>query len=118
MKTATKSELLSSLDQFTGTEQYYRHWTGSLLYTDGVKYLADTAEAHWLIDLIASYRRKEPFQVWTLKRDQEGFGAVATMQEDSGQPVLVRQVIEYTDFPLPEITLWLVDGVLILKSEY
>ena len=43
---------------------------------------------------------------------------MATMQEDSDQPVLVRQEIEYSDFPLDKIELWLIDGVLLLKSEY
>ncbi|MFM6209871.1 DUF6876 family protein, partial [Planktothrix sp.] len=30
---------LSDLSQFTGTETWYRHFTG-LLYTDGIQYLA------------------------------------------------------------------------------
>lgn len=33
----------SDLSQFTGTTQYYRHWTKRLLYTDGVQYFAERA---------------------------------------------------------------------------
>ena len=112
MSTLTKNEL----GQFTGTEQWYKHWTGCL-FTDGVKYMAGKAGAFWLLDVIFSYRRKEPFQIWTLKVKADK-SAVVTMREDTGQPVKVRQVIPYTDFPLPEIKLFLIDNVLLLPSEY
>ena len=115
MRTETEKLKETDLEQFTGTEQYYKHWLG-INYTDGVKYLADRAGAYWLIDLIVSYRRKEPFQIWRLEKKDKGW--LATMQEDSDQPVLVRQEIEYSDFPLDKIELWLIDGVLLLKSEY
>ena len=115
MRTETEKLKESDLEQFTGTEQYYKHWLG-INYTDGVKYLAERAGAYWLIDLIASYRRKEPFQIWRLEKKDKGW--LATMQEYSDQPVLVRQEIEYSDFPLDKIELWLIDGVLLLKSEY
>jgi hypothetical protein len=111
------------LQQFTGTMQYHRHWTG-LLFTDGVAYMAEKGGAFWLIDVIASYQRKEPFQVWQLHvnkaavRENGDPMAVVTMIEDTGQPEIVRQEIPYTDFPLPEIKLYLIDNVLLLPSEY
>ena len=110
-----KQELIANLANFTGTEHYYQHFPGCK-YTDGVKYLAETAGCYWLLDVIFSYRRKDPFQIWTLVvKDKK---AVVTMKEDSDTPVLIKQEIEYTDFPLDEISLWLIDGVLILPSEY
>jgi len=40
MKTRlTAGQLESNLSQFYGTENYYKHWTGAIVYTDGVKYL-------------------------------------------------------------------------------
>jgi len=110
------------LEQFTGTEQYYKHWTKLMVYTDGVSYLADKGECHWLLDVIASYQikseiRKTKFQVWEFKKDING-GGVVTMKEDKGKPEIVNQKIPHTDFPLNEISLWLIDGVLILPSEY
>jgi hypothetical protein len=111
----------ADLDQFTGTENHYKHWTGRILYTDGVKYLADTAEAHWLLDAIASYQylprvKKEPFQLWVLKIKDES--AVLTMQSDSDKKPIVTQKIEFTDFPLAEIKLYVCNGVILLPSEY
>jgi hypothetical protein len=114
-----------NLEQFTGTEHYYKHWAKEIVYTDGVKYLAEKAHAYWLIDIIASYRRKapEPFQLWTLEKvqnidDHTIKHWLLTMKEDSNQPVKVKQVIGYSDFPLDEIKLYLIDGVLLLPSEY
>jgi hypothetical protein len=44
----------ADLHQFTGTEHWYRHaLVKSVLFTDGAKYLADTAAAYWLLDEIA-----------------------------------------------------------------
>ena len=116
-----KEELEFALAHFIGTENYYKHFTG-LLYTDGVKYLADKARAYWLIDLIASWQihkevRDCPFQIWELKVNED-MTAVATMKEDTDKDPVVEQKIDYTDFPLDEIKLYLVDGVLMLPTEY
>ena len=44
----------ADLMQFTGTKQWYRHALNrKVLFTDGAKYVADTACAYWLHDEIA-----------------------------------------------------------------
>ena len=106
---------MENLNKFCGTENYYKHFTGGF-YTDGVKYVAETAGAYWLLDAIFSYARREPFQIWTLKLVGKE-GALLTMIEDAGMPEKVRQDIPYTDFP-ENIGFYLVDNVLMLKSEY
>ncbi len=110
-----------NLDQFTGTENYYRHGSG-LLYTDGVKYVAEEGKAYWLIDAIASYQRElkserlREFQLWELRvQDRQG---VLTCKEDSDCPEVVRQEIEFTDFPLDYIKLYVESGVVLLPSEH
>jgi len=117
----------TDLNTFIGTTGYYRYLAG-LKLTDGVKYLADEAGAYWLLDIIASYQlqdeiRREPFQVWELKLSPNNattgkYEAVVTMKTDTNRPLLVKQQIEYTDFPLDSITLYLIDGVILLTSEY
>ncbi len=111
------------LDQFTGTENYYKHWLKGL-YTDGVAFMAEKGGAFWLIDAVFSYRKKEPFQIWELKKteftepQEEGPMAILTMKTDTNEPEIVQQEILYTDFPLDYIKLYLIDGVLLLPSEY
>jgi hypothetical protein len=63
--------------------------------------------------------RREEFQIWTLAVDRDKRPmAVAICQADKDAPVLVRQEIEFTDFPLSSIKLYLVDRVLMLPTEY
>lgn len=105
----TREGIEALLDQFTGTENYY-HRGMSFYTTDGVHFLAEAAGAHWLIDAIFSWQvhpriRREPFQSWTLKVDLEKRSAVLVGTDGDGHQ-LARQQIQYTDFPLPEIKLW------------
>ena len=113
-----------NLEQFTGTERYYKHWLG-ILYTDGVKYLAEEAGAYWLIDAIASWqaspkvkrdRMLQRIQFWKLRVNPDN-SAVLVCERDSDD-VALTQEIEYTDFPLESVTLYLSECVLMLPSEY
>ena len=112
----TKEAILTELAHCYGTERYWKNRILCFQYTDGVKTLWEACEAYWLLVAISSYHRKEPFQIWTLK--VENGQAVLTMKEDTNEPVLVEQKIPYTDFPLDEIQLYLIDGILLLTSEY
>ena len=107
-------ELAANLDGFTGTEHYYRYWYGISHLTDGVKYLADTAGCYWLLDAIGSYQpelakhaddRLRCMQFWRLVVNADKT-AVLTCVADSGEPPVVTQRIDMTDFPLPEIQIW------------
>jgi len=113
--------LKEELEQFTGTMEYYRYPLG-IIFTDGVKYLADKAGAYWLIDNIASWQvekkvRNCPFQIWELKVNKDRT-AILTMKEDINEPELVKQKIPFTDFPLDYQKLYLANGILMLPSEY
>lgn len=114
----------ADLQQFIGTTAYHRHWLGAFVLTDGAKYMADQGEANWLIDAIASYQpdarvKNDPmlndFQLWELTVDNNS--AVLKLSRDTDNVVLTQE-IEYTDFPLPYIKLYLNEKVLMLPSEY
>ena len=108
------------LEQFSGSEQYHYLDVGRFLKcTEGVAFLAKEGNAFWLIDAIASYRRKEPVQFWHLELTEKNGrkNAVLTMREDKHAPVLVEQKIGYTDFPF-SVDIWVMDGVALLKSEW
>jgi hypothetical protein len=117
------SVLLAHLAHCTGTETYYRHWTQRLVYTDGIKTLADGADAHWLIDAIASHQpflqQQHPqtcnYQTWTLTVYPARMASLTCTLNDA--PQALRQEILFTDFPLPDIKLYCFDGVLLLPSE-
>ena len=111
------------LRQFHGTECWYRHSLAqTVLYTDGARHVAEHGGAYWLLDEIALAQKSEPaiaaegFQVWTLKVAEDA-SAVLTC-EDGNLRAVYSKKIAYTDFPLPEITLWFTNNVILLPSEY
>jgi hypothetical protein len=123
METETRKILNESdLANFTGSENWFKHWLGKVLFTDGVKFVADSAGAYWLIDEIAINQtrpkvRAEEFQVWVLKVDLEKRKGVLTCDDGNGSVVFSKK-IQYTDFPLPEIRFYCTNGVILLPSEY
>ena len=114
----------TELDAFVGTENIYQHSLG-ICYTDGVKYLATKGEAFWLLDAIASHQTQQilsqpelqEFQIWELTVAEDK-SAVLTCRADTNTEPVVRQEIEYTDFPLKSLKLYLEEKVLLLPSEY
>jgi hypothetical protein len=119
----TKTLNKSDLAQFTGSETWYRHAINrKVLYTDGAQYVAEHGGAYWLLDEIAiiqPYDKRvaaEEFQVWklTVRPDQS---ATLTCDDGNGKIVFTKK-IEYTDFPLDEITFYFTDNTILLPSEY
>lgn len=117
-KTLTKSDLR----HFTGTEQTYRHGLARhIVYTDGVRHVAEAGEAYWMIDKIACAQverryAERPFQRWsmTVREDQ-----TATLFCTDGNGVTIsEEKIPFTDFPLDSITFYVTDRTILLTSEY
>ena len=126
----TVATITQNMTQAIGTTQYIKHFTGLLVFTDGVNQLRQDADAFWLVDAIASYQiehKDKEFQIWELAVDTEKKTAVLTMKEDSDKPKLVKKEIAFTDFPLSNVKIYVqlgsIDGVnpvlvLMLTSEY
>ena len=135
MSTLTEADL----SQFTGSDQWTRHsLCRNVIYSQGMEFVAEKAGAHWLIDAIASHEAANPkmkrecaadedfnyLHFWTLTVDLQQHTAILSCRKDSNLPLVVKQVIEYTDFPLSEIKVYAgTDGPgqprkLYLPSEY
>jgi hypothetical protein len=117
-------ELKTSLSHFTGTTRYIRDPFTGLMHTDGIAHLAECAGAEWLISDIGAVfrhhpqiRKGIPFQLWTLTVSDE-HTAVLTCREDCDMPVIFQQNYSYTDFPAGTWKMYLIDGVLMVPSEY
>ena len=118
-RTLTKADLR----QFTGTETWFRHGlVRSVLYTEGVQYVAETAGAYWLLDAIAFAQRGDQrvagaeFQSWKLRVSADQTAILICEDGNGGE--LLRTRYDYTDFPLPEISFFFTGGVIMLASEY
>ena len=120
MKSAGK--ILDIINHAHGSDAYHKYSPipGYPVATDGVIALAEAAGCYWLLDIIGSYqsdKRLDPsFQVWVLEVNLENSSGVMRGLNDT--ELIVSQEILYTDFPLDEIKLFLMDGVILLPSEY
>ena len=115
-------EIERNLCQFIGTEEWHKFSPLSkLLLTDGAKYLADVCGAFWFMDIIASIQKnpnvaKQDMQVCKLVKNKTGNGAMF-IAEDGNDNVLYKQEIPFTDCPLAEMVVWVMNGVILLPSE-
>lgn len=103
----------------TCADYYYKHLFGGQ-YTSGVQEFADTTQSHWFIDAIFSHQsnkvKENPFQLWKIIRVVDSEFLLEC--SDGNGNIIVTQHIPYSDFKYDLGTLWLIDGVLILPSEY
>lgn len=111
------------LGQFHGTESYYRHFLAnkvSILLTEGAEFIREQGQCNWLFDFIAAYQthkeiKGQRFQVWTLQKPNMAWELSC---EDGNHNHLYTRRIDFSDFPLEKLTVWFVDGVAMLPSEY
>lgn len=125
----TPQELQANLAQFTGTEGYTRwsrHIFPNFVLTDGAKYLAENAGAYWLMDAIASHFASYKNEGFVVAKFMAIVGGWELNLTDGNENRLATQLIEYSDFPLDEITLYVIPQdmgsetvwVIMLTSEY
>ena len=114
-----QAEILEGLKHFHGSAEIYQlsPLFPGFCISEGVRYLRNEAECHWLIDDIAAFQihpkvRRHPKlkeeQFWTLdvKEDRT---AKLKCEWDSGK-VVIQQNISWTDFPLAQIRIWIARG--------
>ena len=112
----------ADLYNFTGTEHYYKHpLFPRYKFTDGVAYLVESGMCLWLLTMILSLsptveKKVKGFAQWKFKVNPDKTGILTC--ENGNEKIVLREEINYTDFPLQEITLWMEGDVLILPSEH
>jgi len=117
----SKQEILDLINVAHGTSAYHKFSPFGFfpVATDGVIAVAEAAGCYWFLDIIGSYqldKRLDPhFQVWKLVVNHDTNTAVASGYNDA--TLIITQEIPYTDFPLDEITMYVMDGVVLLPSE-
>ena len=117
------NELKNELKNFCGSEALYEYnflWI-KFYYSDGCRFLFEESKSYWLLNLIASWQDSildidKAFQTWELKKINDKKWIIKC--SDGNKSELCRQELSYSDFPLDHIKLWLVNGVLMLPTEY
>jgi hypothetical protein len=112
--------LVNDLQNFTGTESWYRHnLMHGTIYTDGVKYFAEQAGAYWFLDIVDTelfpLQEQQGFLSITMTVNDEQALIVST---DGNEHTLWEKQISYTDCPNGTYRFYFTDNVLLLTSEY
>lgn len=117
------TNLQHELAQFYGSESFYRHSLfRKYVYTEGVQYLAEKGQAHWLLDFIfgqqyeAKALKNIPFQVWEIEVEKDKTALLRVEDGDKNQ--LTQFELDFTTFPIPKYSLWLIEQTLLLPNEY
>lgn len=121
---------VADLNQFTGTMNYhlFNGMFRNFVATDGAMHVAKEGGAFWLLEAIASHiatnnkLRSGPLaeiQFWKLEsrilKSGPNKGSkrwTLACRADSDLPPVVMQNIEYSDFPLDSIELWVAPSYL------
>jgi hypothetical protein len=97
----TEKQIRIGLKRYNATTQTHKHRSG-FRYTSKVKYLADAAECHWLLDKIGEYQpkfRRYLVQRWQLKLEPEQ--GVLSFYDSNGNRIFWK-VLPPANFPLRE----------------
>lgn len=122
-----QDQIKSDLRQFIGSITFTRYSPlfPNVVLTEGAEYLADECGAYWLMDMIASHLPSLPVdEYWgvVILTVDNGKGLFTLADDSPATKVYAMQGINYTDFPLDEIKLYVsYDGefwCVMLPSEY
>jgi hypothetical protein len=114
--------LRAQLARFRRSEEVHPHPSRSLVYTAGVKFLAERCGLSWLIDVIAAWQWRALrdsdlaiFQLWELRLI--GTRRVVACMRDSENVAFRFPVAKHHGSALDSVSLYVQFGVLMLPSE-
>lgn len=113
-------DLKHELRQFTGTMNWYRHpLNKNVTYTDGVRFFAEEAGAHWFLDILATQpeileQAKEFAAITLTVADTKGHLKVT----DGNDKRVYQRKIDFTDCPPGTYDFYFYNDVIMLTSEY
>lgn len=109
--------LQAELQQYYGTEKYYRLNLTPIVATDGVKAFADKGSAYWAVDemCFGAMKLKQPFLAVTItsKRNK-----ATITYEDGNDNQLKETKVPWTDLETGTYQFYITDNVIMLTSEY
>lgn len=105
----TANELKSAIDgYYGGSEGRTRHWANRrLIYTDGVKAVAEAAGAYWLLDIVATEVAPICLRMWEDDSEHTTFFKMTVLnskakmwlERDTDEPRLWKRDLDFTTFP-------------------
>lgn len=124
---AQNNKIKEGLQHFHGSAVRYRIPLLRTHYTNGIQYLAKTADCYWLVTDVSVIAKSLMDQSYFItidfrklsKEEQTEFGYDAMIKYSDGNGnTLETQRYHLSDFPLEELRLFFVNNTLLLPSEY
>jgi len=93
-----------------------------ILISDGCKFLLDNCDSSFLFDTIIKAQELKilkgvNYQVWTLELLRNNMSWLITCSSNCDKKPILIKSIPLSDFPLPEITIWVIQKVALLPQE-
>jgi hypothetical protein len=93
-----------------------------ILISDGCKFLLENCDSSFLFDLILKSQelkilRDVPFQSWRLIQVRTDMSWSLTCSSNCDQKPIIVKSIPFSKFPLPEITIWVIQNAAFLPQE-
>lgn len=119
-------KIRNALRHFRGTTKYNKHlYPGHspIHLTDGCMFVKEECGAHWLFDEILKAQsncklRGVGFQKWIFTQVMGDMSWKLTCTNTDNNKVVWSKKIDFLDFPLQKMEIWLIDKVALLPSEY
>lgn len=121
------NKLKAGLQHFIGSETFYKIPLIGTQFTDGIKYLVDTAECFWLVTdasvIAKSLSHRSHFisidfkRLSEKEREENQCEALINYSDGNGN-IYETHRYHVTDFPLDELRLYFINDTLILPNEY
>jgi len=93
-----------------------------ILISTGCKLLLDNCDSSFLFDTIIKAQELKilkgvNYQAWTLQQLKNDMSWLITCSSDCDKKPILIKSIPLSDFPLPEITIWVIQKVALLPQE-
>jgi hypothetical protein len=93
-----------------------------ILISTGCKFLLDNCDSSFLFETIIKAQQLKilkgaNFQVWTLKQLRNDMSWILKCSSNCDKKPIIVKSIPFSKFPLPEITIWVIQNVALLPQE-
>jgi len=118
-------ELKRALRDFRRVKIYHKYlYPGKspILISDACRFLLENCDSSFLFDLILKSQelkilRDVPFKIFRLEQLRKDMSWILTCSFDCEKKPIIVKSIPFSKFPLPEITIWVIQNVALLPKE-
>ena len=122
METYLLKRALKELKQVKTFYKYLYPGRSPIMISNGCKFLLDNCDSSFLFDTIIKAQELKilkgvNFKIFRLLQLRNDMSWIITCTSDCDKKPIIVKSISLSDFPLPEITIWVIQNVALLPQE-